>query len=107
MVPGSPPSSSARARRFRADTSSPAYRAMADAMAEAYPGETMRYATAGAAPSPLCSLRSPAPLPASGILLIGLSEPEAQIHAVSRRVPREAQGGSRSPRSVLRNYAAG
>ncbi|HET9382094.1 MAG TPA: dipeptidase, partial [Streptomyces sp.] len=43
-----------RGQAFRADTTSPAYRAMADAMAVAYPGEEMQYAGQGGS-IPLCN----------------------------------------------------
>ncbi|MEU9588869.1 dipeptidase [Streptomyces sp. NPDC048219] len=91
---------------FRADTTSPAYQAMADAMAVAYPGEEMQYAGQGGS-IPLCNTLS-ALYPEAEILLIGLSEPEAQIHAVNESVsPEELERLSVAEALFLRNYAAG
>ncbi|MFF5439321.1 dipeptidase [Streptomyces achromogenes] len=91
---------------FRADTSSPAYRAMAEAMAVAYPGETMQYAGQGGS-IPLCNTLA-ALYPRAEILLIGLSEPEAQIHAANESVsPEELERLSVAEALFLRNYAAG
>ncbi|CAL9321723.1 dipeptidase [Streptomyces sp. SudanB182_2057] len=91
---------------FRADTSSPAYAAMAEAMAVAYPGETMQYAGQGGS-IPLCNTLA-ALYPRAEILLIGLSEPEAQIHAVDESVsPEELERLSVAEALFLRNYAAG
>ncbi|WTO38736.1 dipeptidase [Streptomyces achromogenes] len=91
---------------FRADTSSPAYRAMAEAMAVAYPGETMQYAGQGGT-IPLCNTLA-ALYPRAEILLIGLSEPEAQIHAANESVsPEELERLSVAEALFLRNYAAG
>ncbi|MET9732160.1 dipeptidase [Streptomyces sp. NPDC006458] len=90
---------------FRADTSSPAYQAMADAMAVAYPGEEMQYAGQGGS-IPLCNTLSSL-YPEAEILLIGLSEPEAQIHAVNESVsPQELERLSVAEALFLRNYAA-
>ncbi|MFI1833576.1 dipeptidase [Streptomyces olivaceoviridis] len=90
---------------FRADTSSPAYQAMADAMAVAYPGETMSYAGQGGS-IPLCNTLAGL-YPKAEILLIGLSEPEAQIHAVNESVsPEELERLSVAEALFLRNYAA-
>ncbi|NEB14585.1 dipeptidase [Streptomyces coelicoflavus] len=91
---------------FRADTSSPAYQAMADAMAVAYPGEEMQYAGQGGS-IPLCNTLA-ALYPDAEILLIGLSEPEAQIHAVNESVsPEELERLSVAEAHFLLNYAAG
>ncbi|MFF5015474.1 dipeptidase [Streptomyces sp. NPDC001165] len=91
---------------FRADPSSPAYQAMADAMAVAYPGETMQYAGQGGS-IPLCNTLAGL-YPEAEILLIGLSEPEAQIHAVNESVsPEELERLSVAEALFLRNYAAG
>ncbi len=73
---------------FRADPASPAYQAMADAMAAAYPGQEMQYAGQGGS-IPLCNTLAEL-YPNAEILLTGLSEPEAQIHAVNERVARRA-----------------
>ncbi|BDH05376.1 dipeptidase [Streptomyces seoulensis] len=90
---------------FRADTTSPAYQAMADAMAVAYPGETMQYAGQGGS-IPLCNTLA-ALYPEAEILLIGLSEPEAQIHAVNESVsPEELERLSVAEALFLGNYAA-
>jgi acetylornithine deacetylase/succinyl-diaminopimelate desuccinylase-like protein len=90
---------------FRADTSSPAYQAMADAMAVAYPGETMQYAGQGGS-IPLCNTLAGL-YPQAEILLIGLSEPDAQIHAVNESVsPEELERLSVAEALFLRNYAA-
>ncbi|MFE9609694.1 dipeptidase [Streptomyces sp. NPDC006012] len=91
---------------FRADTESPAYRAMADAMAVAYPGETMQYAGQGGS-IPLCNTLAQL-YPEAEILLIGLSEPEAQIHAVDESVsPEELERLAVAEALFLGNYAAG
>ncbi|MET9745722.1 dipeptidase [Streptomyces ardesiacus] len=91
---------------FRADTTSPAYQAMADAMAVAYPGEEMQYAGQGGS-IPLCNTLA-ALYPEAEILLIGLSEPEAQIHAVNESVsPEELERLSVAEAHFLLNYAAG
>ncbi|MPY52829.1 dipeptidase [Streptomyces acidicola] len=90
---------------FRADTSSPAYEAMATAMAVAYPGQEMSYAGQGGS-IPLCNTLA-ALYPDAEILLIGLSEPEAQIHAVNESVsPEELERLSVAEALFLRNYAA-
>ncbi|MFJ6916154.1 dipeptidase [Streptomyces sp. NPDC101133] len=90
---------------FRADTTSPAYQAMADAMAVAYPGEEMQYAGQGGS-IPLCNTLA-ALYPQAEILLIGLSEPEAQIHAVNESVsPEELERLSVAEAHFLRHYAA-
>ncbi|MEV7499251.1 dipeptidase [Streptomyces sp. NPDC093018] len=89
---------------FRADVSSPAYQAMADAMAAAYPGETMQYAGQGGS-IPLCNTLAGL-YPDAEILLIGLSEPEAQIHALNESVsPQELERLSVAEALFLRNYA--
>ncbi|MFR9796884.1 dipeptidase [Streptomyces sp. MS06] len=90
---------------FRADTASPAYQAMADAMAVAYPGQEMQYAGQGGS-IPLCNTLA-ALYPRAEILLIGLSEPEAQIHAVNESVsPQELERLAVAEARFLRNYAA-
>ncbi|MGW5639985.1 M20/M25/M40 family metallo-hydrolase [Streptomyces sp. NPDC003832] len=91
---------------FSADTTSPAYGAMARAMAEAYPGQEMQYAGQGGS-IPLCNTLA-ALYPRAEILLIGLSEPEAQIHAVNESVsPEELERLSVAEALFLRNYAGG
>lgn len=90
---------------FRADTTSPAYAAMAEAMGEAYPGEEMQYAGQGGS-IPLCNTLASL-YPRAEILLIGLSEPEAQIHAVNESVsPQELERLSVAEALFLQKYAA-
>lgn len=90
---------------FRADPSSPAYEAMAAAMAVAHPGQEMQYAGHGGS-IPLCNALA-ALYPDAEILLIGLSEPEARIHAVNESVsPEELERMSVTEALFLRNYAA-
>ncbi|MDX3528098.1 dipeptidase [Streptomyces sp. ID05-39B] len=90
---------------FSADTTSPAYAAMAEAMAVAYPGQEMQYAGQGGS-IPLCNALA-ALYPRAEILLIGLSEPEAQIHAVNESVsPEELERLSVAEALFLRTYAA-
>ncbi|OQD56901.1 dipeptidase [Streptomyces phaeoluteigriseus] len=89
---------------FSADTTSPAYAAMAEAMAVAYPGQEMQYAGQGGS-IPLCNTLA-ALYPRAEILLIGLSEPEAQIHAVNESVsPEELERLSVAEALFLRTYA--
>ena len=91
---------------FSADTTSPAYAAMARAMAVAYPGQEMQYAGQGGS-IPLCNTLA-ALYPKAEILLIGLSEPEAQIHAVNESVsPDELERLSVAEALFLRTYATG
>jgi acetylornithine deacetylase/succinyl-diaminopimelate desuccinylase-like protein len=90
---------------FRADTSSPAYTAMAAAMRASYPGEEMQAAGQGGS-IPLCNTLA-ALYPEAEILLIGLSEPQAQIHAVNESVsPEELERLSLAEALFLVNYAA-
>ncbi|MFD5898541.1 dipeptidase [Streptomyces sp. NPDC060366] len=89
---------------FRADTTSPAYTSMAEAMRVAYPGEEMQTAGMGGS-IPLCNTLA-ALYPSAEILLIGLSEPEAQIHAVNESVsPQELERLSVAEAHFLVNYA--
>lgn len=88
---------------FRADTTSPAYTSMAEAMRVAYPGEEMQTAGMGGS-IPLCNTLA-ALYPEAEILLIGLSEPEAQIHAVNESVsPQELERLSVAEAHFLVNY---
>ena len=90
---------------FRADTTSPAYAAMSEAMNVAYDGAEMQYAGQGGS-IPLCNTLASL-YPQAEILLIGLSEPEAQIHAVNESVsPDELERLSVAEALFLRNYAA-
>lgn len=92
-------------KAFSADTTSPAYAAMAEAMAVAYPGQEMQYAGQGGS-IPLCNTLAEL-YPQAEILLIGLSEPEAQIHAVNESVsPEELERLSVAEALFLQNYAA-
>ncbi|MEU7042098.1 dipeptidase [Streptomyces varsoviensis] len=89
---------------FRADTESPAYASMAAAMRVAYPGEEMQTAGMGGS-IPLCNALAQL-YPEAEILLIGLSEPEAQIHAVNESVsPQELERLSLAEAVFLINYA--
>ena len=89
---------------FRADISSPAYTSMAQAMEVAYPGEKMQSSGMGGS-IPLCNTLATL-YPEAEILLIGLSEPEAQIHAVNESVsPEELERLSVAEALFLRNYA--
>ncbi|MEV7371758.1 dipeptidase [Streptomyces sp. NPDC090301] len=89
---------------FQADTSSPAYASMAEAMRIAYPGQEMQTAGMGGS-IPLCNTLASL-YPESEILLIGLSEPEAQIHAPNESVsPGELERLSVAEAHFLVNYA--
>ncbi|MFI0987081.1 dipeptidase [Streptomyces exfoliatus] len=89
---------------FQADTSSPAYTSMAEAMRIAYPGQEMQTAGMGGS-IPLCNTLASL-YPESEILLIGLSEPEAQIHAPNESVsPEELERLSVAEAHFLVNYA--
>ncbi|MFJ5096901.1 dipeptidase [Streptomyces sp. NPDC088557] len=89
---------------FQADTSSPAYASMAEAMRIAYPGEEMQAAGMGGS-IPLCNTLATL-YPDTEILLIGLSEPEAQIHASNESVsPEELERLSVAEAHFLVNYA--
>lgn len=89
---------------FRADITSPAYTSMAEAMRVAYPGEEMQSSGMGGS-IPLCNTLAGL-YPQAEILLIGLSEPEAQIHAVNESVsPQELERLSVAEAHFLVNYA--
>lgn len=89
---------------FQADTTSPAYSAMADAMREAY-GQDLAIAGQGGS-IPLCNTLGTL-YPQAEILLIGLSEPEAQIHAVNESVsPQELERLALAEAVFLQRYAA-
>jgi acetylornithine deacetylase/succinyl-diaminopimelate desuccinylase-like protein len=89
---------------FRADTGSPAYAAMAGALRQAYDGAETQIAGHGGS-IPLCETLG-ALYPEAEILLIGLSEPEARIHAVNESVsPRELERLSVAEALFLRRYA--
>lgn len=89
---------------FAADTGSPAYAAMAEAMREAY-GQEMAEAGNGGS-IPLCNTLAGL-YPRAEFLLIGLSEPEAAIHAVNESVsPQELEKLALTEALFLRRYAA-
>ncbi|MFD3572033.1 dipeptidase [Streptomyces sp. NPDC058667] len=89
---------------FQADTSSPAYASMAEAMRIAYPGQEMQAAGMGGS-IPLCNTLAEL-YPEAEILLIGLSEPEAQIHAPNESVsPEELERLSVAEAHFLLGYA--
>ncbi|AZQ70513.1 dipeptidase [Streptomyces luteoverticillatus] len=89
---------------FQANTDSPAYASMAEAMRVAYPGEEMQTAGMGGS-IPLCNTLATL-YPDAEILLIGLSEPEAQIHAVNESVsPEELERLSLAEAVFLTKYA--
>ncbi|WP_406474181.1 dipeptidase [Streptomyces platensis] len=89
---------------FRADTTSPAYTSMTEALQEAYDGAEMQTSGMGGS-IPLCNTLA-ALYPTAEILLIGLSEPEAQIHAVNESVsPQELERLSLAEALFLRGYA--
>ncbi|WAP54710.1 dipeptidase [Streptomyces sp. S465] len=91
---------------FRADTTSPAYTAMREAMRLAYDGQEMAIAGQGGS-IPLCNTLASL-YPEAEILLIGLSEPEAQIHAVNESVsPQELEKLSLTEALFLGMYAVG
>ncbi|MFG2227316.1 dipeptidase [Streptomyces sp. NPDC048644] len=90
---------------FRADTDSPAYASMASALREAYDGEEMQTSGMGGS-IPLCNTLAGL-YPEAEILLIGLSEPDAQIHAVNESVsPEELERLSLAEALFLQEYAA-
>ncbi|MCB5180189.1 dipeptidase [Streptomyces antimicrobicus] len=89
---------------FQADTSSPAYASMAAAMEVGYPGQEMQISGMGGS-IPLCNALTSL-YPDAEMLLIGLSEPEAQIHAVNESVsPEELERLSVVEALFLVNYA--
>lgn len=91
-------------RPFRADTTSPAYKAMADALSVAYDGQEMQIAGQGGS-IPLCDTLATL-YPQAEILLVGLSEPAAQIHAVDESVsPEELERMSVAEALFLREFA--
>lgn len=95
---------SGQGQPFRADTSSPAYAAMAEAMEIAYPGQRMQIAGQGGS-IPLCNTLAEL-YPSAEVLLIGLSEPDAQIHAVNESVsPDELRRLSIAEAHFLVKYA--
>ncbi|MGH6656947.1 MAG: dipeptidase [Actinocrinis sp.] len=77
----------AHGQPFRANTDTPAYAAMADAMRAGYPGSEMQVAGQGGG-IPLCNTLATL-YPDAEILLIGLNEPEALIHGLNESVSAE------------------
>jgi acetylornithine deacetylase/succinyl-diaminopimelate desuccinylase-like protein len=91
---------------FQADVSGPAYAAMGKAMAEAYPGQSMHVSGFGGG-IPVCNALATL-YPKAEILLIGLSEPEANIHAVNESVSvDELRRLAAAEAYFMRNYARG
>ncbi|MGW2272753.1 M20/M25/M40 family metallo-hydrolase [Streptomyces yangpuensis] len=89
---------------FQADTDSPAYASMRAALEAAYPGQEMQISGMGGS-IPLCNTLTSL-YPQAEMLLIGLSEPEAQIHAVNESVsPEELERLSVAEALFLVNYA--
>ncbi|MFA7766586.1 dipeptidase [Streptomyces sp. NRRL S-448] len=89
---------------FQADTDSPAYASMRTALEAAYPGQEMQISGMGGS-IPLCNTLTSL-YPDTEMLLIGLSEPEAQIHAVNESVsPQELERLSVAEALFLVNYA--
>ncbi|MGW6984564.1 M20/M25/M40 family metallo-hydrolase [Streptomyces sp. NPDC054932] len=89
---------------FQADTDSPAYASMRTALEAAYPGQEMQISGMGGS-IPLCNTLTSL-YPDAEMLLIGLSEPEAQIHAVNESVsPQELERLSVAEALFLVNYA--
>ncbi|MFJ7912957.1 dipeptidase [Kitasatospora sp. NPDC096204] len=88
---------------FRADINGPAYEAMGEAMAEAF--GTAMVASGEGGSIPLCNtLRSL--YPQAEIVLIGVEEPTAQIHAVNESVdPQELEQMALTEALFLRRYA--
>jgi acetylornithine deacetylase/succinyl-diaminopimelate desuccinylase-like protein len=90
---------------FQADTSGPAYAAMAAALRDAFDGAEMEIAGHGGS-IPLCTTLSRL-YPEAEMVLIGLSEPEAQIHAVNESVsPRELERLALAEALFMVAYAA-
>jgi acetylornithine deacetylase/succinyl-diaminopimelate desuccinylase-like protein len=90
---------------FEADTDGPAYRAMADAMQEAY-GRSMASLGQGGS-IPLCNVFEET-YPDAEIILIGVEEPQALIHAPNESVdPDEIERMALSEALFLERYATG
>lgn len=88
---------------FRADTASPAYAAMAAAMRAAYDGAEMAVVGQGGS-IPLTNTLGEV-CPKAEFLLIGLSDPAAQIHAVDESVsPEELRRMAVAEALFLRGY---
>lgn len=93
-----------RGQPFRADTGTPAYAAMTEALTEAYDGAPAQIAGEGGS-IPLCNTLASL-YPDAEFLLIGLSEPAAQIHGIDESVsPEELERISVAEALFLRRYA--
>lgn len=93
-VPGAP---------FSADTSGPAYQALSEAMREAYGRDMVTSGMGGSIPL-TGALREV--YPDAEIVLLGVEEPQARIHAVDESVaPEEVESMALSEALFLRRYA--
>ncbi|OXM45465.1 dipeptidase [Amycolatopsis alba] len=91
-------------RPFRAATDGPAHRAMADAMQTAYGRPMSRLGQGGSIP--LCTVFAET-YPDAEILLIGVEEPQARIHAPNESVaPQEISAMALTEALFLRDYGA-
>lgn len=89
---------------FEAATNGPAYRAMAAAMQEAY-GRPMTFLGQGGS-IPLCNVFEET-YPDAEIILMGVEEPQALIHAPNESVdPREIENMALTEAIFLESYAA-
>ncbi|WP_217709548.1 dipeptidase [Amycolatopsis sp. Hca4] len=89
---------------FLADTGGPAHRAMDDAMQAAYGRPVSLLGQGGSIP--LCTVFAET-YPDAEILLIGVEEPQARIHAPNESVdPREIAAMALTEALFLRNYGA-
>ncbi|WP_439381145.1 dipeptidase [Amycolatopsis lexingtonensis] len=94
----------ATGRPFRPATDGPAYRAMAEAMHSAY-GRPMRQLGQGGS-IPLCTVLAET-YPDAEILLIGVEEPQARIHAPNESVaPEEIAAMALAEALFLRGYGS-
>ncbi|WP_460437545.1 M20/M25/M40 family metallo-hydrolase [Amycolatopsis stemonae] len=88
---------------FRATTDGPAYRAMSEAMREAY-GTPMTTLGQGGS-IPLCTVLAET-FPAAELILLGVEEPQARIHAPNESVdPHELAAMALAEAVFLRRYA--
>jgi acetylornithine deacetylase/succinyl-diaminopimelate desuccinylase-like protein len=90
---------------FRAATNGSAYKVMGEAMKEAYDGESMTFLGQGGS-IPLCNVFAET-YPQAEILLMGVEEPLALIHAPNESVdPREIERLAVAEALFLQRYAA-
>lgn len=95
----------ARGAPFRATTSGPAYGAMGEAMRQAYDGQAMALLGQGGS-IPLCNVFAET-YPEAEIVLMGVEEPLALIHAPNESVdPREIERMAVTEALFLQRYAA-